>query len=95
MRWCRSTRRGRSPSATGAIPLMPNERRVAENRRDCYWLYVLTNCGTEPTLQEPIRDPARLDWREVTKVQHYWMEVNAMTKPMTVREDENLYGGDR
>ena len=73
--------------ATGTILLTPNERRVAEDRRDCYWLYVVTNCATQPTLQEPVRDPARFPWHEVTKVAHYWLEVNAMTKPMRVRED--------
>jgi hypothetical protein len=78
--------------ATGTILLTPNERRVAEDRRDCYWLYVVTNCGRKPTLQEPIRDPARFPWREVKKVQHYWMEVNAMTQPMQVREDSPPYG---
>jgi len=26
---------------TGTILLTPNERRVAEDRRDCYWLYVV------------------------------------------------------
>jgi hypothetical protein len=30
-----------------------NERRVAEDRRDCYWLYVVTNCNSNPKLQEP------------------------------------------
>ena len=79
-------------AATGTILLTPNERRVAEDRRDCYWLYVVTNCGSEPMLQEPIRDPARFEWREVTKVAHYWLEVNAMTKPMMVREDQSPYG---
>ena len=29
---------------TGTILLTPNERRVAEDRRDCYCLYVVTNC---------------------------------------------------
>jgi hypothetical protein len=74
--------------ATGTILLTPNERRVAEDRRDCYWLYVVTNCATKPELQEPIKDPARLDWHEVTKVAHYWLEVNAMTKPMQVPEED-------
>ena len=84
----------------------------ANNRtagRDCSWLYVVTNClpaeasaqagGAEPQLQEPIKDPARFDWREVTKVSHYWLEVDAMTKPdlpagrqVRVREDEAEYG---
>jgi superfamily II DNA or RNA helicase len=79
--------------ATGTILLTPNERRVAEDRRDCYWLYVVTNCAAQPALQEPVRDPARFPWHEVTKVAHYWLEVNAMTRPMHVREDSPPYGG--
>ena len=80
-------------AATGTILLTPNERRVAEDRRDCFWLYVVTDCDNAPRLQEPIRDPARLDWNEVTKVAHYYLAVNAMTKPMQVREDSPPYGG--
>lgn len=60
---------------TGTVVLTPNERRVAEDRRDCYWLYVVTNCDTTPALQPPIKDPARLDWNEVTKVAHYYLTV--------------------
>ncbi|MGV8075575.1 MAG: helicase-related protein [Syntrophobacteraceae bacterium] len=71
----------------GTIMLTPNERRVAEDRRDCYWLYVVTNCASEPALQEPVSDPARFPWREVTKVAHYRLEVNALTNPMMLRED--------
>jgi superfamily II DNA or RNA helicase len=78
---------------TGTILLTPNERRVAEDRRDCYWLYVVTSCGTEPQLQEPIKDPARLEWHEVTKVAHYYLSVDAMTRPMQVREEQEPYGG--
>ena len=66
---------------TGSIVLTPNERKVAEDRRDCYWLYVVTNCAVEPELQDPIKDPARFPWHEVSKVQHYWMDVKAMTGP--------------
>ena len=79
-------------AATGTILLTPNEQRVAEDRRDCYWLYIVTNCATKPTLQEPVKDPARLEWHEVTKVAHYYLSVNAMTRPMQVREDEAPYG---
>ena len=79
--------------ATGTILLTPNERRVAEDRRDCYWLYVVTNCADKPALQEPIRDPARFPWHEVKKVQHYWLEVDAMTQPMRLREEIPGYGG--
>lgn len=81
-------------AASGTILLTPNERRVAEDRRDCYWLYVVTNCSVTPELQEPIHDPARFPWHEVVKVQHYWLEVNAMTVPMQVRESKTEYKFD-
>lgn len=42
-------------------------------------------------LQEPIRDPARLDWYEVTNVVH--LRVDAMTTPMQLRQDSPPYGG--
>ncbi|GIW70830.1 MAG: helicase [Planctomycetota bacterium] len=77
--------------ATGTILLTPNERRVAEDRRDCYWLYIVTNCAAMPQLQEPIKDPARLEWHEVTKVAHYYLSVDAMTRPMQVREEAPPY----
>ena len=76
---------------TGTILLTPNERRVAEDRRDCYWLYIVTNCAAEPQLQELIEDPARFPWHEVTKVQHYWLNVGAMTRPMQVQEERAEY----
>ena len=82
-------------AATGTVLLTPNERQVAEDRRDCYWLYVVTDCKEKPALQDPIKDPARLPWHEVTKVAHYYLAVNAMTKPMQVREDMPPYGTGR
>lgn len=78
--------------SSGTILLTPNERRVAEDRRDCYWLYVVTDCDTGPKLQEPVKDPARLDWHEVTKVAHYYLSVDALTQPMHVRENPAPYG---
>jgi superfamily II DNA or RNA helicase len=81
--------------ATGTILLTPNERRVAEDRRDCYWLYVVTHCGSKPRLQEPIKDPARFEWHEVTKVAHYYLSVDALTQPMHVREEDPGYGDQR
>jgi superfamily II DNA or RNA helicase len=78
--------------SSGTILLTPNERRVAEDRRDCYWLYVVTGCGSTPCLQEPICDPARFEWNEVTKVSHYYLTVDALTQPMQVCEDQAPYG---
>jgi hypothetical protein len=86
----------RRPLASSRASLLcVDERRVAEDRPDCFWLYVVTDCDNAPRLQEPIRDPARLDWNEVTKVAHYYLAVNAMTKPMQVRENVDPYGERR
>ncbi len=70
-------------AATGTILLTPNERRVAQDRPDCCWLYVVADCARTPVLNEPTADPARFPWREVTKVQHYWLNADSMTGPMT------------
>jgi len=67
---------------TGIIRLTPNEKRVAEDRRDCYWLYVVTNCAASAVLQEPAADPAALEWHEVSKVAHYYLSVDALTQPI-------------
>jgi len=63
----------------GSVLLSPNERRVAEDRRDCYWLYVVTHCNTTPQLREPIKDPARLQWTEVVKVAHYRIDTQNLS----------------
>ena len=79
-------------AASGTILLTPNERRVAEDRRDCYWLYIVTDCNTAPTLQEPVRDPAKFEWHEVKKVSHFYLSVDSITQPMRVREKPATFG---
>lgn len=74
--------------SSGTVCLTPNEKRVAEDRPDCYWLYVVTDCNTAPRLQAPIKDPARLPWHEVRKVDHYYVAVEAIRGPMTIKEGE-------
>ena len=81
-------------AATGTILLTPNERRVAEDRPDCFWLYVVTNCANTSELQEPIKDPARFPWHKVTKVQHYYLSVDALKRPMQVKRNPPGYGGE-
>jgi superfamily II DNA or RNA helicase len=73
-------------ASTGTILLTPNERRVAEDRRDCYWLYIVTDCDREPKLQDPIKDPARLEWHEVKKVAHYYLSVELAIRSIRVPE---------
>jgi hypothetical protein len=74
-------------AATGAIFLSPNEKRVAEDRPDLYWLYIVTHCDTAPKIQEPIKNPARFPWYEVKKVEHYRLDVNALAEPITLNEE--------
>lgn len=80
-----------------------NERRLAEDRptcavsvaagrRDCYWLYVVTSCNSQASLQDPIKDPARFPWHEVKKIDHYYLSVDALTQPMQVKEHPSSYG---
>ena len=43
-------------------------------------------------LLKSIKDPARLQWHEVKKVDHYWLKMDALTEPMQVREESTPYG---
>ena len=54
-----------------------------------------TGAQMDQSVQEPVKHPARLEWHEVTKVAHYYLSVNAMLRPMQVREDSSPYGGKR
>jgi hypothetical protein len=65
---------------SGTIILTPNERRVAEDRPDCFWLYVVTHCNSVPQLQPPILNPAQYQWNEVKKVQHYTISTEHLGK---------------
>jgi len=76
---------------TGTILLTPNERRVAEDRRDCFWLYVVTDCAADPKLTL-VPDPAARPWHEVTKVAHYYLAVDALKQPTEIRERPAPYG---
>lgn len=80
---------------TRTILLTPNERRVAEDHRDCYWIDIATNCSAEPKLQDPIKDPAQFPWQQATKVAHYRLEVHAVTRPMMLSEDDGPFGGEK
>lgn len=74
---------------SGTVCLTPNEKRVAEDRPDCYWLYVVTNCKEDsPTLNEPILNPAKMPWNEVKKIDHYYLTLTAINVAST---DPRLY----
>jgi superfamily II DNA or RNA helicase len=63
----------------GVIGLTPNEKRTAEDRRDCYWLYAVTRCKSPegPRLMT-IKDPAQMEWDEVRKIDHYALAVRSL-----------------
>jgi hypothetical protein len=42
--------------------------------------------------QEPVKDPARFPWHEVRKIDHYWIEGDALVPPMRMREHPEPYG---
>ena len=65
-------------ASEGPIIVTPNEHRVAEDRRDCYWLYVVTDCASEQPKLRAHKDPARFGWREVTQVAHYTLPAGAL-----------------
>ena len=68
-------------ASTGTVCLTPNEKRVAEDRSDCYWLYVVTECkSSSPLLNEPILNPAKMPWHEVMKIEHYYLTLSAITR---------------
>jgi len=76
-------------ASTGTVCLTPNEKRVAEDRPDCYWLYVVSSCKSgSPVLNEPIRNPSKMPWIEVKKVDHFYLTLSAINVATT---DPKLY----
>ena len=63
--------KGIAAERDGNIFLTPNEYRVAQDRSDCYWLYVVTNCAAEPRLLEPILNPVQCEWIGEMDIAYY------------------------
>lgn len=62
-------------SEVGEIALSPNEYKTAERLRKDYWLYVVFNCSSNPTVNV-VNDPVRLGWKPLVKVEHYHVNPN-------------------
>jgi superfamily II DNA or RNA helicase len=79
----------------GAILLTPNEHRVAEDRRDCYWLYVVVDCGTKNPRLIAEEDPAAKEWHEVKKVAHYTLNVRSIGDTTVVSEPQEPFRAEQ
>jgi superfamily II DNA or RNA helicase len=76
---------------TGEIALTSNEFRTAQRLGRDYFLYVVFHCATpEPSLNV-LRDPSKLDWQPVVKVEHYKLRIDSPTSPVVLREDPGEY----
>ncbi len=62
-------------AALGEVALSANEYKTAQRLRADYWLYVVYHCATRPQIHI-IRDPARLEWKPVQRVEHYHLPPN-------------------
>ncbi|TVL98631.1 MAG: helicase [Candidatus Brocadia sp. WS118] len=61
----------------GEVALTTNEYNTAKRLKEDYWLYVVYNCATRPELHL-IKEPARLSWKSIVKVEHYQLSSNAI-----------------
>lgn len=66
-------------AGVGEVALSANEYRTAQRLGGDYWLYVAYNCGETPELHV-IRDPARLGWKPVVRVEHYHLGSNEILR---------------
>ena len=57
-------------AGTDPVALTANEFRTAERLGEDYWLYAVFDCRSAPRLL-PVRDPARLAWEPVVRIEHY------------------------
>lgn len=78
-------------TAEGTILLTPNEHRVAEDRRDCYWLYVVVDCNSKTPRLVTEKDPASKIWREVKKVAHYTLNVEEISGKFIISDQQVKY----
>ena len=71
----------------GEVGLSHNEYKTAERLKKDYWLYVVYNCATQPEIHV-VRDPVRLGWKPVVKVEHYHVGSQAILKAEEEKESD-------
>ena len=76
----------------GDIALTSNEYKTAQRLGRDYWLYVVLRCATDAPSLNILRDPAKLDWQPVVKIEHYRLRLDSAEQPVTLREEPPQYG---
>lgn len=64
-------------AAVGEVALTANEYKTAQRLGKDYWLYVVYNCGSTPQVHT-VRNPARLGWKPIVKVEHYACDARSI-----------------
>ena len=54
-----------------------NEYKTAERLKKDYWLYAVFNCASSPKVHA-VRDPARLGWQPLVRIEHYHLEASKL-----------------
>ena len=76
----------------GEIALTSNEYKTAQRLGRDYYLYVILNCATPKPSINVLRDPAKLDWQPIIKIEHYRLRIDSSTQPVALREDPLTHG---
>jgi hypothetical protein len=79
---------------TGEVALTYNEYKTAERLKQDYWLYVVFQCASPQPSLNILRDPARLHWQPIVKIEHYRLAQEDQRNPR-VEEDEQAPFGDQ
>jgi hypothetical protein len=77
-------------ACAGDIALTSNEYNTARRLKKDYWLYVVFNCASTPSINI-LRDPATLDWQPIVKVEHYRLRQDSVRHPVELKEDATPY----
>ena len=66
-------------SHIGEVALTTNEYKTAERLKEDYWLYVVFNCAENPEIHF-VKNPSKLGWKPIVKVEHYHVGANEILK---------------
>jgi hypothetical protein len=78
---------------TGEIALTSNEYMTAQRLGCDYYLYIVFQCATPTPSLKILRDPGKLDWQPIVKIEHYKLRIDSREHPVVLPEQPPPYGG--